>query len=204
MSPVNLNVCEASKKRNRGNLRQAHSLVMAKVEILFLLVAATLMALPHITEGAEHVVGGTSGWIIPPQGPSFYASFAASTTFRVNDTLVFKFRTGAHNVVTLSKKHFESCEVSEIMESFSTSPAIITLNRTGDFYFACTFPTHCSSGQKLSVHVTAGGSSSLAPSEAPSPAPPHSRAPTLLAVTVPVPVLLMAIATNLLLHYYYY
>ncbi|KAK7347533.1 hypothetical protein VNO80_22065 [Phaseolus coccineus] len=157
---------------------------MANVEILFLLVAATLMSLPYITEAAEHA--------------SLYSSFAATTTFRVNDTLVFKFRTGVHNVVTLSQKHFESCDVSDVMVSFNTSPAIITLNRTGDFYFACAFPTHCSSGQKLSINVIAGGSSSLTPSEAPSPPPPHSRAPTLFAVTVPV--LLMAVATNLLFH----
>jgi len=45
------------------------------------------MSLPYITEGEEHVVGGNSGWIIPVNNPSLYSSFAASTTFRVNDTL---------------------------------------------------------------------------------------------------------------------
>ncbi|XP_027918392.1 mavicyanin-like isoform X2 [Vigna unguiculata] len=173
---------------------------MANVEILFLLLTLKLMSLPYITEGEEHVVGGNSGWIIPVNNPSLYSSFAASTTFRVNDTLVFNFRTGAHNVVTLSQKHYESCNVTDIMELFDMSPAKITLNRAGDFYFACAFPSHCSLGQKLSIHVTAGGSSSLTPSEAPLPPPPHSRAPTLLAVTVPV--LVMAVATNLLFHCY--
>ncbi|XP_047169652.1 mavicyanin-like [Vigna umbellata] len=170
---------------------------MANVEILFLLLTLKLMSLQYITEAAEHVVGGDSAWIIPINNPSLYSSFAASTTFRVNDTLVFNFRTGAHNVATLSQKHYESCNVTEIIESFNTSPAKITLNRTGDFYFVCAFPSHCSLGQKLSIHVTAGGSSSLTPSEA-----PHSGAPTLLAVTVPVPVLVMAVATNLLFHSY--
>jgi len=60
---------------------------MANVETLFLLVAATLMSVPYNTEAAEHVVGGDSGWIIPLDKPSLYSSFAASTTFRVNDTL---------------------------------------------------------------------------------------------------------------------
>ncbi|XP_027918395.1 mavicyanin-like isoform X4 [Vigna unguiculata] len=152
---------------------------MANVEILFLLLTLKLMSLPYITEGEEHVVGGNSGWIIPVNNPSLYSSFAASTTFR---------------------KHYESCNVTDIMELFDMSPAKITLNRAGDFYFACAFPSHCSLGQKLSIHVTAGGSSSLTPSEAPLPPPPHSRAPTLLAVTVPV--LVMAVATNLLFHCY--
>ncbi|XP_027918394.1 uncharacterized protein LOC114177307 isoform X3 [Vigna unguiculata] len=60
---------------------------MANVEILFLLLTLKLMSLPYITEGEEHVVGGNSGWIIPVNNPSLYSSFAASTTFRVNDTL---------------------------------------------------------------------------------------------------------------------
>jgi len=73
---------------------------MANVEILFLLVAAILMPLPYITEAAEHVVGGASGWIIPLDNPSLYSSFAATTTFRVNDTL------GQHRLSNISNFFF--------------------------------------------------------------------------------------------------
>ncbi|KAK7330090.1 hypothetical protein VNO77_24276 [Canavalia gladiata] len=156
-----------------------------KVATLFLLVAETLiMPFPQSTEAAEHVVN----WIIPPN-TSFYPSFAANQTFTLKDILVFEFKTGAHNVVTLSKKNLEGCNVNEKIESYETGPARITLNRSGEFYFACAVGTHCSLGQKLSINVTA----SLAPAQAPPPSP---GAPISIAVTIHI--LLIAIAINLL------
>ncbi|XP_020225583.1 mavicyanin [Cajanus cajan] len=160
------------------------------VAILFVLVAVAL-TMPHSTEATEHVVGGGAGWIISPEGASFYSSFAANTTFRLNDTLVFNFKTGSHNVVTVSKKSFETCNVSEAMESFNTGPARISLNRTGEFYFACSFPHHCMLGQKLSIDVTAA-SSSLAPASSLSASRPT------MPVAVTVTLLLMTLSINVL------
>jgi len=52
------------------------------------------------------------------------------------------------------------------MQVLDTSPVRFTLNRTGVFYFTCSIPGHCASGQKLSVNVSA---SSPASSQGPSP-----------------------------------
>ncbi|KAK7264907.1 hypothetical protein RJT34_32520 [Clitoria ternatea] len=163
---------------------------MAATRILFVLVV-TMMPLPHTAEAAEHYVN----WIIPIASPSFYSSFAANNTFKLDDTLVFEFKTGAHNVVTLSKKNFENCNVNEKMESFDTGPARITLNRTGEFYFACAFTSHCTLAQKLSINVTeeGGSSSSLAPMEA----PPPSASGTTMSLPITLSLLLLPIAINL-------
>ncbi|KAJ7978938.1 Blue copper protein [Quillaja saponaria] len=37
----------------------------------------------------------------------------------------------------------------------NTSPAKFTLNQTGEYYFTCTYRTHCSNGQKLTIEVLA-------------------------------------------------
>ncbi|KAL2338393.1 hypothetical protein Fmac_012839 [Flemingia macrophylla] len=160
-----------------------HKLI--NMAIVFVLVA---LQLPHSTEATEHPVD----WIIYPEGASFYSSFASKTTFKPNDTLVFNFTTGTHNVVTVSKKNFEACNVSDVMEAFNTGPVTFTLNRTGMFYFTCAFPNHCSLGQKLSIDVTKASSSS---SLAPSPSASRAAMPLAVTVTVTLPVLIVALAT---------
>ncbi|MCI66378.1 blue copper protein, partial [Trifolium medium] len=57
-------------------------------------------------------------------------------------------------------------------------------NKTGDFYFTCTFQGHCNNGQKLSVKVSA---SSPAPAQGPSPTPPSGTTPTPPSPTPPSP-----------------
>ncbi|MED6121933.1 hypothetical protein PIB30_034882 [Stylosanthes scabra] len=161
---------------------------IADIAILVLLVvASSLAATPHTTEAAKHVVQ----WIIPASqnSSSFYSNLFANTKFNLNDILVFNYTTGFHNVVTLSKDDFKDCNVKKKMETFETGPTMIELNRTGEYYFACAFPFHCSLGQKLSVNVMASSSS---PAMAPSSTASH------LSAAATFPALLMVIAINIL------
>ncbi|MED6168037.1 hypothetical protein PIB30_008390 [Stylosanthes scabra] len=159
---------------------------IADIAILVLLIVAST---PHTTEATKHVVP----WMIPAtQNSSFYSNLLANTKFNLNDILFFNYTTGTHNVVTLSKDDFKACNVKKKMETFDTGPTMFELNRTGEYYFACAFPFHCSLGQKLSVNVMASSSSpEAAPAKAPSPA---SR----LSAAVTFPALLMVIAINIL------
>ncbi|RDX61183.1 hypothetical protein CR513_60611, partial [Mucuna pruriens] len=135
------------------------------------------------TEAAEYTVGGNNtGWTSsPPGGASFYSNWASNITFREGDTLVFNFVSGSHTVAELTDKaSFNSCNVNQNNGVISTSPATVTLNRSGEHYFACTIQGHCSGGQKLSVTVTG---SSTTPGSAPPPAqgpspPPSGTIPT--------------------------
>ncbi|KAK7388671.1 hypothetical protein VNO78_23494 [Psophocarpus tetragonolobus] len=137
------------------------------MEILVLLVLLA-MTFPHSNDGAEHVVN----WIIPPQGHYFYTSLTVTTTCKLNDTLVsvrisfltlhsysienpssnfvvsflsvFNFTIGFHNVVTLSKINFKSCNMSDRMALFKKAPVKISLNCSDEFYFICSFMSHYS------------------------------------------------------------
>ncbi|XP_004507625.1 early nodulin-like protein 15 [Cicer arietinum] len=144
-----------------------------------LLVIGFAAAILQSTEATDHIVGGSTGWISSPPA-SFYSNWASNITFRENDVLVFNFVAGAHTVAELNKANYDSCNLSQPIQVIGTSPAKITLNKTGEFYFSCSFQGHCSSGQKLSVKVI---SSSPAPANPPSPTngpspPPSGTTPS--------------------------
>lgn len=74
----------------------------------------------------------------------------------------------AHNVEEVTKEKYGSCNSSSPIATFSNPPVRVTLNKTGSHYFICGVPGHCSAGQKLSINV-GGGSSSSSPATSPSP-----------------------------------
>ncbi|XP_057768883.1 uclacyanin 1-like [Salvia miltiorrhiza] len=129
-------------------------------------------------EAEVYTVGDALGWLVPPGGPIAYQTWARNKAFVVGDILVFNFTNAAHNVLQVTKAEFDSCNVSTTTTPPTTaSPARITLTSAGEHYYMCTFPQHCSFGQKLAINVT--GSSGGAPAPAPSsPAPTPSSPPT--------------------------
>ncbi|TKY54838.1 Early nodulin protein 1 [Spatholobus suberectus] len=148
---------------------------MAQIRnVAILVVVVAVAVLLRSTEAKDYEVGGSvTGWTsFPPGGASFYSKWAANFTFKVNDTLVFNFESGSHSVVELTKANYEKCEVNNNIKAFNIGPARIPLDRTGEFYFSCTFSGHCTSGQKLSIKVT--DSSSPAPQKAPAKGPSTS------------------------------
>ncbi|KAI9125854.1 hypothetical protein K1719_003272 [Acacia pycnantha] len=185
---------------------------MAKLANVAVLVVVAFAAIfLHSVEAEDFTVGGSSGWFnSPPGGASFYSNWASGLTFKVNDVLVFNFATGSHDVAILTKANFDSCNVNNPVQLITNGPARVTLNRTGEFYFACGFQGHCSSGQKLSINVSntsssppstspagAPGSSSPTPPSGEQPPPPSSANP--LAVTFSL--LLATICLSLFLHF---
>ncbi|CAI0629286.1 unnamed protein product [Linum tenue] len=53
------------------------------------------------------------------------------------------------------------------MMTSTNTPARITLNTSGEHYFICGVPGHCSAGQKVTVNVLASTTGSSSPSPAP-------------------------------------
>ncbi|GER49383.1 early nodulin-like protein 15 [Striga asiatica] len=108
-------------------------------------------------QAVDHTVGGSTGWTA-----SFnYTEWASRQTFRVNDNLVFNFGP-PHSVDIVSADDFSSCSSASPIRSYTASPATITLNTSGEWYFICPVTGHCSGGQRLSVNV-AGGSTPAGP-----------------------------------------
>ncbi|KAF5482193.1 hypothetical protein F2P56_002782 [Juglans regia] len=156
------------------------------VALVFLVLTAAVAVL-HEAEAASHVVGNSTGWTVPPSnGASFYSSWASGLNFSVGDTLVFNFQTGVHDVATVSKAAFDSCDTGTTLSLLTTGPATIELNATGDNYFICTVGQHCSAGQKLSINVKAA-SGSPSPSSSPPPPSTTTSPPPPASTTSPPP-----------------
>ncbi|KAL8136853.1 hypothetical protein V2J09_002854 [Rumex salicifolius] len=153
-----------------------------------LVLAACLAALIQTSMAAtSHTVGDSTGWTIPTSN-SLYSTWAGKQTFKVGDTLVFNFQTGSHTVAEVSKSAYDACTTSNPISTFSTGPASITLSTAGTHYYICTFPGHCSNGQKLAVTATSS-TSSAAPTTSPtsSPAPSTSTTPSSTPKSSPSP-----------------
>ncbi|XP_060172070.1 blue copper protein-like [Lycium barbarum] len=156
-----------------------------------------------------YIVGDNMGWNVPTTGPVSYQRWANGKSFKVGDTLVFNFVNGAHNVATVRKAAYDSCNTTSLINTISTGPARITLTNSGEHYYMCTFPTHCSLGQKLAINVTGTDAAAPTPSIATtpssstvplgdspvtSPPPPSASAPSLVLAALPVTFLSLVFA----------
>ncbi|XP_022730712.1 blue copper protein-like isoform X2 [Durio zibethinus] len=158
------------------------------LNIAFLAAIAMATMLQSSSAQTAYVVGDALGWAIPP-GPAVYTTWAANKTFRVGDTLVFNFTNGAHDVARVTKANYDACNSSSSLFLLSNSPANVTLNQTGDHYFLCAFPGHCSGGQKLAINVSAAASSPAPQPSTPAPQPssPAPRPSTPPPASTPQP-----------------
>ncbi|XVF48069.1 hypothetical protein PTKIN_Ptkin03bG0161200 [Pterospermum kingtungense] len=135
---------------------------------LFVVLAATLL---QRTYARNYTVGDSTGWQVPLNNSNFYEDWASNKDFVVGDILVFNFTTGRHDVAEVTEAAYDACNITNTISIDLNGPAIITLNRTGDYYFFCAFPNHCSRGQKLKVEAR---STSSVPSPGSSPTSPSS------------------------------
>ncbi|XP_059459176.1 mavicyanin-like [Corylus avellana] len=147
-----------------------------------------------------HVVGDSSGWVVPQGGAATYQTWADNNNFLVGDILMFNFSTGEHNVVQVPKESFDSCtSANPIGNTITAGPANITLSDAGNHYYICTIGQHCQLGQKLAITVsgTPGGAptptsppSTQTPPTTPSPksgTPPADCTPTPTSSPAPSP-----------------
>ncbi|MED6199456.1 hypothetical protein PIB30_076122 [Stylosanthes scabra] len=140
-------------------------------------VLAMLAILQLAEAQTQHVVGGSEGWKIP-SNDSTYQDWANNQNFSVGDILVFNFVTNQHDVVEVPKDSYDICSPEFAMNTtIMKGPAHLTLNSSGQFYYICSFGTHCIQGQKLAIIVSNSSSSSLAPS------PQSSWSPAVVTTT---------------------
>ncbi|GMI84265.1 hypothetical protein like AT1G45063 [Hibiscus trionum] len=130
--------------------------------------------------GRTYTVGDATGWRVPVGNDDFYDDWNDNKIFHVGDVLVFNFTTGQHNVAEVTEADYEACNTANPISTVSTGPARITLNRTGEHYFICAIPGHCSAGQKLEVEVRNGNRTGIAPT--PTPTTPGTPSGTTYTV----------------------
>ncbi|KAF5179461.1 Early nodulin-like protein [Thalictrum thalictroides] len=147
----------------------------------FLFVVIALVSCT--TAQTTHVVGGSTGWAIPPSATT-YSNWASNQVFRVGDSLVFNFA-GMHDVATVTRAAYDACDASSPIGPIqTTSPVTITLSSQGQQYYFCAIQGHCSSGQKLAINVV-GAAASPPPTTTPSSPPPRTPTPPTGSATPP-------------------
>ncbi|KAJ9692682.1 hypothetical protein PVL29_011660 [Vitis rotundifolia] len=145
---------------------------MARLMSMAVIVVVLAAMMHYSAAQTVHVVGDSTGWTVPQGGAATYTSWASGKQFVVGDTLVFNFATNAHDVAELSKESFDACDFSSTIGSIiTTGPANITLATAGNHYYVCTIGSHCTSGQKLAISVSATPGASP-PSSSTAPPPP--------------------------------
>ncbi|KAH9609088.1 hypothetical protein KSS87_021848 [Heliosperma pusillum] len=126
----------------------------------------------QLASAKQHEVGGSPGW----DESTDYDTWAKSQTFKVGDTLVFKYATGIHDVVELgSESEYKKCDINNAANSFNGGSNVVKLDKVGTRYFTCGTSGHCIAGMKLMVNVVAADSSPPSSSPpSPSPSSPSS------------------------------
>ncbi|XP_010506413.1 PREDICTED: uclacyanin-2-like [Camelina sativa] len=128
-----------------------------------------VMAIVPATVAVTYTVGDESQWASGVD----YTAWVIGKTFRVGDTLEFKYGP-SHSVDVVNKAGYDDCDGSSASENFSDGDTKIELKTVGTKYFVCPTPGHCISGMKLAIPVIAAASSPPTPT---SPSPSLSAAP---------------------------
>ncbi|KAI7741824.1 hypothetical protein M8C21_003257 [Ambrosia artemisiifolia] len=135
-------------------------------------VGVLLMLLEQVS-AEQHIVGGKQGW---DQSTDF-DSWASGRTFKVGDTLVFKY-SPMHSVAELgSEDDYKKCDVGSATNSMSDGNSVVKLTKVGTRYFACGTAGHCDQGMKLKITTVSASSSG------PSSSTPSSTSSSTSGVT---------------------
>lgn len=135
----------------------------------FLLFLVLFSCLVYSSCSYQFVVGGRDGWVVKPS--ENYNQWAGRMRFQVNDTLLFKYKSGSDSVVVVNKDDYDKCNAANPIIKLDDGNSIFKFNRSGPFYFISGNKSNCDQGQKLVVVV-------LAVRTPPSPSPPHVPSPT--------------------------
>lgn len=100
-----------------------------------------------------------------------------------------------HQVDEVSESDYKSCSSSNRIKNYQDGNSKVALTKTGNIYFICPTPGHCSNGMKLEINVVAASSgtppttpSGSPPSTTPSGSPPTTPSgSTTPSTTTPSP-----------------
>ncbi|KAK9715190.1 hypothetical protein RND81_06G148600 [Saponaria officinalis] len=134
------------------------------------IIAVAVVMLINGVASETVVVGGATGWNLPPS-IDFFNVWAAEQNFLVGDTLVFEFLTNAHTVAILtSMEAYDKCDATldSNAEIVTQGPYERNLASPGQLYFICTIGLHCNNGLKFAASITDTQADAPSPALAPS------------------------------------
>lgn len=89
--------------------------------------------------------------------------------------VVFRYNKEFHNVIQVNYENYKACNATNPFVTYSTGNDSITIKYPGHFFYICSFPQHCQSGQKVDIRVP----HPAAPESAPQPTLPPTSAPRI-------------------------
>ncbi|KAG8379364.1 hypothetical protein BUALT_Bualt07G0080900 [Buddleja alternifolia] len=120
---------------------------MGRKEVMMYLALMIIMCGVVLSKGEVYKVDWTNNPPVP------YKSWTAAHHFHVGDTILLEYNKEFHDVVRVSHKNFNTCNSTAAYARWATGNDSFTIKRPGHFYFICSFPHHCQSGQKLDIRV---------------------------------------------------
>nr|GMD96179.1 mavicyanin-like [Ipomoea batatas] len=140
-----------------------------------------LLVLFDVTMGTQiYRVGDYFGWNNSTKVD--YSQWSASKDFQVGDVLSFQFDPNNDNVFRVSAEDFAACRAPSPFGLPSDGQEFYPLDTPGRWYFICSIPGRCQSGQKLQILVHP-----LAPSAPSQPSSP-TNPPTIGPAPAPSPI----------------
>ncbi|KAK9268490.1 hypothetical protein L1049_000242 [Liquidambar formosana] len=133
----------------------------------------------------EFIVGGSTGWTIPPSDPNavHYNQWAESTRFLIGDSLVFNYPADKDSVFHVSMDDYINCNTASPIEKFSDGHTVYTFSQSGPYYFVSGVKENCLKNEKMVVVVLADRSNQSSDTNQTSAAPPPPSGATEIVPT---------------------
>ncbi|KAG0481915.1 hypothetical protein HPP92_009999 [Vanilla planifolia] len=119
------------------------------VKVWLFVLAVLIWAEPNPTTAEVFTVGDSVGWTTLNR-PN-YTAWAAGKTFRVGDTLLFKYHKEYHNVLVVKEADYEACKNSSALFEYHSGEDAVIIKEAGRHFYICGFSNHCQIGQKFDI-----------------------------------------------------
>ncbi|CAN6220375.1 unnamed protein product [Urochloa humidicola] len=125
-------------------------------------------------------VGGQKGWSVPDAGFEPYNTWAGKLRFQKGDQLLFVYPKDTDSVLLVDPAAYNACNVSSYTQKFDDGNTVVTLDRSGPFFFISGNEANCRANEKLIVVVLADRTppGALPPTTAPPSPPPMPPSPS--------------------------
>ncbi|TKW37113.1 hypothetical protein SEVIR_1G028000v4 [Setaria viridis] len=146
------------------------------VALAGVLVLAVCLQAAVAAKGTPYIVGGADGWRVPPPEVKerYYADWASSITFYVDDSIEFVYRNDS--AIMVSKAGYYHCNETAPNAVPHDGTTLFVLDSPGPAYFASADRGRCAMGERLMIDVLPA-----AAAPAPWPAAPGPWSPWLLS-----------------------
>ncbi|XP_020586464.1 early nodulin-like protein 1 [Phalaenopsis equestris] len=131
--------------------------------------AITLLVAFNPVIAFQYKVGDLDSWGIPPPSlPNLYAHWVLNHHFHMGDSLLFLYPPSQDNVVQVTERAFNACNVTDPILKMEDGNSIFNLSTPGTFYFTSGVSGHCDKRQKLQIAVPDANGTYFQPTNGPA------------------------------------